>query len=164
MKWQQDGKPKALIAHTIKGRGVPGLENAELSHIMNPKPELRERLAKFALTLHPQKTRLIEFGRFATKARQRRGQGKPETFDFLGFTHICGEDVKGNGFQFMRKTKRGTIRSKLGEVKKELGRRMHAPISEQGAWLNSVLRGHYTYFAVPTNYRALSAFQTLIHE
>jgi RNA-directed DNA polymerase len=120
--------------------------------------DLRERLAKFALTLHPEKTRLIEFGRFAVDRRLKAGKGKPETFDFLGFTHICGEKVGGNGFMLLRKTKRGSMRTKLGEVKKELRRRMHDSVSEQGKWLNSVMRGHYAYFAVPTNSRALSAF------
>jgi RNA-directed DNA polymerase len=121
--------------------------------------DLRERLAKFALTLHPEKTRLIEFGRFAALERQKRGQGRPETFDFLGFTHICGEKVGGRGFQLWRKTKRGSLKAKIKEVKEELRRRMHASIKEQGEWLNSVLRGHYAYFAVPTNSRALSAFR-----
>lgn len=121
--------------------------------------DLRERLAKFALTLHPEKTRLIEFGRFAAERRSKAGKGTPETFDFLGFTHICGEKVGGKGFQLWRKTKRGSLKAKLRELKDGMRRRMHTPISEQGKWLNSVLRGHYTYFAVPTNSRALSAFR-----
>ena len=105
------------------------------------------------------KTRLISFGRYAAQRCRERGAGKPETFDFLGFTHICGEKVEGKGFQLLRKTKRGSVRTKLGEVKKELRRRMHVSVSEQGKWLNSVMRGHYAYFAVPTNTRALSAFR-----
>jgi len=121
--------------------------------------DLRERIAKFALTLHPEKTRLIELGRYAAKNRQRRGQGQPETFDFLGFTHICGEKGVGKGFQLLRKTKRGSVRTKLREVKKELRRQMHVSVSKQGKWLNSVLRGHYAYFAVTTNTKALSAFR-----
>jgi len=121
--------------------------------------DLKERLAKFALTLHPEKTRLIEFGRFAAERRMRAGQRRPETFDFLGFTHICGQKVGKNGFQLWRKTKRGSLKAKLGEVTEGLRRRMHASVKEQGKWLNSVLRGHYAYFAVPTNTRALSAIR-----
>lgn len=124
--------------------------------------DLRKRLAKFALTLHPEKTRLIEFGRFAAERRRREGKGKPETFDFLGFTHICGKKANGKGFQLWRKTKRGSLKAKLREVKEELRRRMHVSIQEQGEWLNSVLRGHYAYFAVPTNIHALSAFRHYI--
>lgn len=121
--------------------------------------DLQGRLAEFALCLHPEKTRLIEFGKFAAERRARRGEGKPETFDFLGFSHICGEKANGKGFQLLRKTKRKRLKAKVREVKEELRRHMHAPIDEQGRWLNSVLRGHYAYFAVPTNSAALSAFR-----
>ena len=121
--------------------------------------DLKERLDEFALRLHPEKTRLIEFGKFAAERRARRGEGKPETFDFLGFTHICGTKSNGSGFQLWRKTKRKRLKAKIREVKDELRRHMHAPIDEQGRWLNSVLRGHYAYFAVPTNSAALSAFR-----
>lgn len=121
--------------------------------------DLKERLDEFALSLHPEKTRLIEFGKFAAERRARRGEGKPETFDFLGFTHICGKKANGKGFQLWRKTKRKRLKAKAREVKEELRRHMHAPIDEQGRWLNSVLRGHYAYFAVPTNSAALSAFR-----
>jgi len=121
--------------------------------------DLKERLDVFALSLHPEKTRLIEFGKFAAERRARRGEGKPETFDFLGFTHICGTKVNGQGFQLRRETRRKRMKAKIREVKDELRRHMHAPIDEQGRWLNSVLRGHYAYFAVPTNSAALSAFR-----
>lgn len=121
--------------------------------------ELRERLAKFALCLHPGKTRLIEFGKVAAERRARRGEGKPETFDFLGLTHICGKKADGTGFQLWRKTKRNRLKAKVREVKEELRRHLHAPLDEQGRWLNSGLRGHYAYFAVPTNSAALSAFR-----
>lgn len=121
--------------------------------------DLGRRMAAFALNLHPEKTRLIEFGKFATERREKRGQGKPETFDFLGFTHICGVKANGQGFQLWRKTKRKRLKVKLREVKEELRRHMHASIDEQGRWLNRVLRGHYAYFAVPTNSAALSAFR-----
>jgi len=121
--------------------------------------DLKERLDVFALSLHPEKTRLIEFGKFAAERRARRGEGKPETFDFLGFTHICGTKVNGQGFQLRRETRRKRMKAKIREVKDELRRHMHAPIDEQGRWLNRVLRGHYAYFAVPTNSAALSAFR-----
>jgi len=112
---------------------------------------LRERLRKFALELHPEKTRLIEFGRFAAERRLRRGEGKPETFDFLGFTHICGFKRNGTGFQLRRKTKRKRKQDLLNKLAAELQRIRHQPIDEQGRFLATVLRGHYAYFAVPTN-------------
>ena len=119
---------------------------------------MRERLGKFALSLHPDKTRLIEFGRFATTDRKRRGLGKPETFAFLGFTFICGRSRGGN-FQLQRKTRRDRMRGKLRDIKAELRRRMHQPIPNQGRWLRQVVTGHFAYYAVPTNSRALSAFR-----
>ncbi len=121
--------------------------------------DLKVRLEKFALKLHPEKTRLIEFGKFAAERRRKRGEGKPEAFDFLGFTHICGEKFGGKGFQLWRKTKREKLKAKIKVVKEELRRHTHASIEEQGEWLNSVLRGHIAYFAVPTNSAALSAFR-----
>ena len=119
--------------------------------------ELRERLSRFALTLHPEKTRLIEFGRFAADDRARRGLGKPETFDFLGFKHICGRSRAGH-FQLKRKSRRDRIRVKLKALKMELARRRHDPIPVQGRWLAQVVRGYFAYNAVPTNYPSLSAF------
>jgi RNA-directed DNA polymerase len=121
--------------------------------------ELKERLAKFSLTLHPEKTRLIEFGKYAAERRQGRGLGKPETFDFLGFTHICGKKQEGGGFQLLCKTVRKRMKAKLMEVKAELRRHLHATIDEQGRWLGQVVRGHFAYFAVPTNSAALGAFR-----
>ena len=96
--------------------------------------EMRERLGKFALSLHPEKTRLIEFGRFAAERRERRGLGKPETFNFLGFTFICGKTRAGK-FQIKRKTRRDRMRTKLKMIKAEMRRRMHQPIPAQGKWL-----------------------------
>jgi group II intron reverse transcriptase/maturase len=119
---------------------------------------MRERLEAFALSLHPEKTRLIEFGRRAAANREKRGLGKPETFNFLGLTHICGTSHQGT-FQLIRKTRRDRMRAKLQEIKVELRRRMHQPVRIQGAWLKQVLTGHFAYFAVPTNSRALSAFR-----
>ena len=119
---------------------------------------MRARLEEFELTLHPDKTRLIEFGRLAAANRKKRGLGKPETFDFLGFTFICGKSRKGR-FQLQRKTRGDRMRAKLREIKEELRRRMHWSIPEQGAWLRQVVAGHFAYFAVPTNGRAISAFR-----
>lgn len=119
---------------------------------------MRERLAKFALSLHPEKTRLIEFGRFAAERRARRGLGKPETFNFLGFTFICGKSRRG-AFQIKRKTRRDRMRATLKAVKDALRRRMHQPIPEQGRWLAQVVRGYFNYHAVPTNSRALACFR-----
>src|SRR3954453_23291408 len=119
---------------------------------------MRDRLEEFALSLHPDKTRLIEFGRFAANDRKLRGLGKPETFTFLGFTFICGRSRRGN-FQLQRKTRRDRMRGKLRDIKAELRRRMHQPIPEQGKWLRQVVAGHFAYYAVPSNSRALSAFR-----
>ena len=123
--------------------------------------EMRERLGKFALTLHPEKTRLIEFGRFAAERRKRRGLGKPETFNFLGFTFICGKTRAGK-FQIKRKTRADRMRAKLKMVQEEMRRRMHQPIPDQGKWLCYVVRGYFNYHAVPTNSEALVAFRTEI--
>ena len=123
--------------------------------------EMRERLREFALSLHPEKTRLIEFGRFAAERRKRRGLGKPETFNFLGFTFICGKTRAGK-FQLQRKTRRDRMRTKLRMIKEEMWRRMHQPIPVQGKWLWHVVRGYFNYHAVPTNFRALVAFRTEI--
>jgi group II intron reverse transcriptase/maturase len=118
---------------------------------------LRERFARFGLALNEDKTRLIEFGRFAARNRRARGLGKPETFDCLGFTHICAKDRRGR-FKLKRVTSRKRLRAKLSQVKTELRRRMHLPIPEQGAWLARVVRGHLNYYAVPDNSEALRAF------
>lgn len=120
--------------------------------------DFRERLAGFALELNAEKTRLIEFGRFAAQNRAARGLGKPETFQFLGFTHICGKSRKGR-FKLKRITDSKRMQAKLHEVKTELRRRRHLPIPEQGRWLASVLRGHCNYYAVPDNSDALRAFR-----
>jgi RNA-directed DNA polymerase len=117
---------------------------------------MRERLQEFSLSLNPEKTRLIEFGRHAADRRAQRGLGKPETFNFLGFTHICGKSRRGS-FLLKRKTRRDRMRAKLREIKEELRRRMHQPIPEQGEWLAQVIRGYFAYYAVPTNFPALRA-------
>ena len=119
---------------------------------------MRARLEEFTLSLHPDKTRLIEFGRLAAVNRKKRGLGKPETFTFLGFTFICGKSRRGY-FQLQRKTRGDRMRKKLQDIKVELRRRMHWPISEQGKWLRQIVGGHFAYFAVPTNIRALTTFR-----
>ena len=119
---------------------------------------MRERLGAFALSLHPEKTRLIEFGRFADENRKRRGLGKPETFNFLGFTFISGKSRRG-GFLIKRKSRRDRMRAKLKEVKQELRRCRHQPIPLQGKWLRQVVTGYFNYHAVPTNIAALQAFR-----
>ena len=123
--------------------------------------DLRERFSKFGLKLHPDKTRLIEFGRFAAQDRQGRGEGKPETFNFLGFTHCCGTDQRGK-FTVIRKTMRQRMLKKLKEVNLELRRRMHQPVDEQGRYVRALLRGHFHYYGVPLNSRAIRAFRTLV--
>ena len=119
---------------------------------------MRARFEEFALSLHPDKTRLIEFGRRAATRRAQRGLGKPETFNFLGFTLICGKSRQGR-FLLKRRTRRDRMRTKLQEIKGELRRRMHQPIPEQGQWLRQVVTGFFAYHAVPTNFRALGAFR-----
>jgi group II intron reverse transcriptase/maturase len=120
--------------------------------------ELRERIAKFGLELHPEKTRLLEFGRYATENRRRRGEGKPETFDFLGFTHICGKTQRGR-FILRRQTVAKRMRAKLASIKVELRRRMHLPIPEVGKYIRAVVLGYYRYYGVPMNGPKLGAFR-----
>ena len=120
--------------------------------------DMRARLAEFCLTLHGEKTRLVEFGRHAAKNRRARGLGKPETFTFLGFTHISGHSRRGE-FQLRRKSRSDRVRAKLREVKDELRRRMHLTIDEQGAWLRQIVRGFNAYHAVPINLTALADFR-----
>ncbi len=124
--------------------------------------ELKERLQKFGLELHPDKTRLIEFGRFATEGRGKRKEGKPETFTFLGFTHICGKTRKNGKFTILRHTIKKRMHAKVKEIKSELKARMHDPIQNVGKWLKSVVTGHYRYYGVPGNYDAMSDFRHLI--
>jgi group II intron reverse transcriptase/maturase len=119
--------------------------------------DYRERLRKFGLELHPDKTRRIEFGQFAERDRKRRGEGKPETFDFLGFTHISGKKRDGN-FVVKRKTIGKRLRAKLEEIKQQLLNRTHDPIEQTGKWLRSVVQGYFNYHAVPGNLGGLNVF------
>ncbi|HUB07292.1 MAG TPA: reverse transcriptase domain-containing protein, partial [Myxococcales bacterium] len=123
--------------------------------------ELKERLEKFGLKLHPEKTRLIEFGLFARADCRRRGRRKPETFDFLGFTHICGRRRSG-WFTVLRKTMRKRLVAKLHEVKEELRKRRHQSVAEQGQYVQAVLTGHYRYYGVPGNSGSLCGFRNQV--
>jgi RNA-directed DNA polymerase len=120
--------------------------------------ELARRLARFGLELHPEKTRLLEFGRFAAETRERNGRGKPESFEFLGFTHVCGKN-RSEKFCLLRRTSQKRFRRKLREVKTELRRRLHEPVPEVGKWLEAVFRGHLNYYGVPLNAPALHSFR-----
>lgn len=120
--------------------------------------DLLDRFAEFSLELNAEKTRLIQFGRFAASDRKRRGLGKPETFTFLGFTHICATIKKGR-FKLRRVTDKKRMRAKLSQLKAELMRRRHLPIPDQGRWLASVLRGHFNYYGVPDNGKAINTFR-----
>lgn len=123
------------------------------------KQELAGRLAKFSLQMHPEKTKIIEFGPYAAANAKKREGGRPDTFDFLGFTHICGKK-RGNGmFTVVRRTKKKKMRAKLKQIKFELRKRMHRPVPEVGKWLKSVVEGHCRYYGVPTNLRSLKTFR-----
>jgi RNA-directed DNA polymerase len=121
--------------------------------------QLRERLGKFGLELHPEKTRLIEFGRYAAERRKRRGERKPETFNFLGFTHICGTNHKTGYFVIHRKTMGKRMAAKLKEIKATLRQRLHGSIEDTRKWLQSVVRGYFQYHAIPGNEERLKAFR-----
>jgi RNA-directed DNA polymerase len=125
--------------------------------------EMKERFDQYGLEIHREKTRLIEFGRFAEANRAERGEGKPETFDFLGFTHICSRTQKGNRFTIRRKTIAKRLRTKLKEVREAIIRRRHEPVPALGKWLRSVIQGHLNYFAVPGNRKAVDRFRTEIN-
>ena len=119
---------------------------------------LKERLGTYSLTLHPRKTRLIEFGRYAAERRKKRGEGKPESFDFLGFTHLCSKTRKG-GYFLKRKTKSKGQRKTLQDIKASLRKQMHAPLHQAGTWLRRVVQGHGNYFGVPGNSQSLKSFR-----
>lgn len=122
---------------------------------------MAERFASYGLELHPEKTRLLEFGRFAHERRQKRGEGKPETFDFLGFTHYCGRSWQGR-FRVKRRPMAKRVRHKLQAIGKELRRRRHRPVNEQGAWLRAVVQGWMNYYAVPDTIHSVGQFRTQV--
>ena len=121
--------------------------------------QLRERLAKFGLELHPEKTRLIEFGSYATERRKKRGEGKPETFNYLGFTHICGTNHQTGNFTIQRKTIGKRMAAKLKEIRAKLRQRLHERTPKTVEWLRQVVRGYFQYHAVPGNWARMRAFR-----
>jgi len=155
-KWRrQTGRGEVIIVRYADDI-VVGFQNRTDAEQF--QQDLTERLRRFKLELHAEKTRLIEFGRFAADNREERGDGKPETFNFLGFTHMCGKTRKGK-FTVLRQTMQKKMQRKLQELKEELRKRMHWSIPEVGKWLRVVLQGHYRYYGVPNNTRKLSAFR-----
>ena len=155
--WRKKVARGAVIIVRYADDFVMGFEDrAEAERFL---ADLGERLRKFGLELQPDKTRLIEFGRYAETNRKRRGEGKPETFDFLGFTHICGRTRKTGRFTVARKTVGKRMRGKLKQVKQQLRIRMHAPVADTGKWLQSVVRGYFNYHAIPGNGPRLQAFR-----
>ena len=158
-RWRQHEARGTAIFVRYADDVVAGFEHEETAKRF--LADLRQRMEKFALSLHPSKTRLLEFGRFAAERRAKRGLGKPETFNFLGFTHIVGRTQKGR-FLLIRTTRRDRMRAKLGAIKEELRKRMHDSIPQQGEWLRQVVRGYFAYHAVPTNIRRLSAFRYFV--
>ena len=155
-QWRQRHAQGRMIVVRYADDIVLGFEHQQDAEAF--RTALCERLAVFKLTLHPEKTRMLEFGRLAKAARAWRGEGKPETFTFLGFTHICAADRSGR-FQLQRHSRRDRLRATLARIKLLLKRRMHWSIPEQGRWLERVVRGWFGYHAVPTNFRALDAFR-----
>ena len=154
-QWRKRRARGAMIMVRYADDIVVGFEHREEAEQF--RQELGVRLAQFTLTLNEDKTQLIEFGRQAAQRRKQRGEGKPETFNFLGFTHICGQTRKGK-FQVIRHTMRKRMHAKLKELKRELRQRMHQRLQEQGEWLAAVLRGHYQHYGIPLNSRALGSF------
>jgi group II intron reverse transcriptase/maturase len=158
-RWRQREATGDMIVVRYADDIVVGFEHeADASRFLDL---MRARLEEFALTLHPEKTRLIEFGRHAAAEREKRGLGKPETFNFLGFTMICGKSRRGK-FLLWRKSRRDRLQAKLLAVKEELRRRMHQPIPRQGEWLRGVVSGWFNYHAVPTNSRSLQTFRDCV--
>ena len=154
-QWRKREARGAMIIVRYADDFVVGFEHREEAERF--QGELKERMGKFSLELHEEKTRLIEFGRHAASQRRERGEGKPETFNFLGFTHICGK-TRGGKFTVVRKTMRKRMQAKLRDLKKEFRRRMHEDLREQGKWVSAVLRGHNEYYGVPYNSASLWSF------
>ena len=155
-QWRHRHAHGNMIAVRYADDSVVGFER--LDDAQRFLAEMRERLEQFGLSVHAQKTRLIEFGRHAAKRRAARGLGKPETFNFLGFTHICGRTRHG-AFALQRLTRRDRMRTALCRIKEQLHRTRHHAIPEQGAQLRQVVQGYFAYHAVPTNARRMSSFR-----
>jgi group II intron reverse transcriptase/maturase len=155
-RWQRKIARGEMVVVRFADDMVLGFQNkAEAERFWR---ELQERMKEFNLELHPEKTRLLEFGRFAAQNRKERGEGKPETFNFLGFTHICGKTRRGR-FTVLRQTIRKRMQAKLKAVGQELRKRMHDSVEEVGQWLKAVVGGHVRYYGVPTNSAALQNFR-----
>jgi hypothetical protein len=155
--WREKAARGDMIIVRYADDAVLGFQNREEAERF--LEQLRERLRKFGLELHPDKTRLIEFGRFASERRKRRGKGKPETFDFLGFTHICGRSHGTGYFTVYRKTIGKRMAAKLKEIQQELIQRRHDSIVETKEWLIAVVRGYFQYHAVPDNRQRMRSFR-----
>jgi len=158
-KWRKSAKGDVIIVRYADDWVMGFQYRQEAEQFLR---EVQTRMANFGLELHPEKTRLIEFGRFAAANRAKRGEGKPETFDFLGFTHICSITRKSKRFTIRRKTIAKRLRAKVKAVRKEMLQRMHDPVPEQGEWLRAVVQGHLNYYAVPGNKQATDAFRTQV--
>ena len=156
-QWRRKSAQGDMIVVRYADDAVLGFEHRRGAEVF--LEQLRERMRKFGLELHPEKTRLIEFGRFAEENRKRRGEGKPDTFDFLGFTHMCGKARKGGWFKIRRQTIKKRLRSKLQAVRQEVRKRWHERIAETGDWLRSVVQGYFNYHAIPGNFRTLQTFR-----
>jgi len=154
-KWRRQEARGRVIVVRYADDFVMGFEHESDARRM--MAALKERLAEFGLALHEDKTRLLMFGRFAAERRAERGFGRPETFDFLGFTHYCDKTLNGR-FTVRRKTQRKRMIRKLKEMRLEMRRRMHIPVTDQWRWLTAVLRGHYGYYGLSGNYRAMKRF------
>jgi len=160
-RWRKGRARGEVIIVRYADDFVMGLQyRDDAEHLLQ---EMRERFAKFGLEVHQDKTRLIEFGRYAMANRERREAGRPETFDFLGFTHICARRRSDGGFTVWRKTITKRMRAKLHEIKEELMRRRHEPVPEQGRRLQAVVRGYFNYHAVPDNSRRMNIFRGLVN-
>jgi len=156
--WRKKVAGGEMIVVRYADDAVLGFENREDAERF--LEQLRERLRKFGLELHPDKTRLIEFGRHAIENRKRRGEGKPETFNFLGFTHICGRSREKGYFTVYRKTIGKRMAAKLKDIHQKLRQRRHASIGDTKRWLISVVRGYFQYHAVPGNEQRMRSFRT----
>jgi RNA-directed DNA polymerase len=155
-RWRRREATGAMIMVRYADDTVVGFQHE--SDARRFRDAMRDRLREFSLSLHPEKTRLIEFGRFAAQDCKRRGRSKPETFKFLGFVLICDKTRRGD-FRIRRKSRRDRMCAKLREIKEALRHRMHRPIPETGKWLAQIVAGYFAYHAVPTNSPALSAFR-----
>jgi hypothetical protein len=154
-QWRQKARGDVIIVRYADDAVIGFQHPYEAQEFLK---DLRERLRQFGLELNEDKTRLIRFGRFARLNRGERGEGKPESFTFLGFQHICGENRLGR-FEIRRITDGARRRKKLLAIKQELRRRMHDPVAQVGEWLRSVLNGYYQYHAIPGNLPVLSRFR-----